>query len=171
MVNLRRFACPGVAMKKRALHRSRGVSLVEFAAAIVFGFPLVMAMLYAVLEANYYFTIQTNLDAAARRAAQALINQFAKPGGSTANISNGNLPALAQFDIPAGDGVHYIVNHNANQFTVVWDFTTQPPTVTVAVKYPAGGDAANGLLPFPWPDPLKLGPSFNISTMVTFAVP
>jgi hypothetical protein len=152
-------------------NRSRnGLNLVELAAAMAFGFPLVMLTLYAVLEANTLFTIRTNCDNAVRRAAQLLINDYEKTGVPATAVSNGNLPPALAFDVQTGDG-HYFINHVANQFTWTWDFADKPNTITVTVTYPTSGSSANGLLPFPQPDPLNVKNKFSIVTIGTFAVP
>jgi Tfp pilus assembly protein PilW len=157
-------------MTRHKQRRNSGLSLVEFAAALALGFPLVMAMLYVVLEANMLFTIRTNCDNAVRRASQLLINDYITNGTATTAVSNGNLPATMGFDVKTADG-HYFINKSANQFTWTWDFTTAPNTVTVTVKYPTSGSSANGLLPFPHPDPLNMKNKFTILTSGTFPVP
>jgi hypothetical protein len=64
------------------IRATRAITMVEFAAACMFGLPLIMIVLYATLEANLLFTIRTNLDIANRRAAQLLLNQYASTGGT-----------------------------------------------------------------------------------------
>jgi hypothetical protein len=161
-------------MTRHTRRRNKGLSLVEFAAALAFGFPLVMITIYAVIEANMLFTIRTNCDAAVRRAAQVMINDYQTNGTSATSYtqagSNKNLPSAVAFDIKTADG-HYFVNKNANQFTWTWDLASTPKTITVTVKYPTTGSAGNSLLPFPYPDPLNLRNQFSIVTTGTFPVP
>jgi hypothetical protein len=147
-----------------------GITLVELAAAVIMGLPVIMIMLYATLEANLLFTIRTNLDVAVRRAAQLLITQYATSGTAAANTSNGNLPAALGFDVQTADG-HYFINSAAKQFTWTWDLTNRPNTITVTVTYPTSGNGKLGLLPFPSPDPLHIGNKFTILTSGTFPVP
>ncbi|HEY9791253.1 MAG TPA: TadE family protein [Candidatus Obscuribacterales bacterium] len=177
-------------MLNRRGRNSSGVSLVEWAASVVFGLPLVMAMLYAVLEFDYFFTIRTNLEAAARRASQALLNDWNINNNMTTISSLGALPATMKdasgntvpeaFDIKTADG-HYFVNATAPQYIVTWSpgqpiagtspQQYAPRTVTVTVVYPTGGSAAYNILPFPWPDPLNLKNQMinQINTTATFA--
>jgi Tfp pilus assembly protein PilW len=159
-------------MSRRTYRRDKGLSLVEFAAALALGFPMIVTMLYAVIEANMLFTIRTNCDNAVRQAAQLLINDYEKTGTAATDTTNGNLPSSLQFDIKTADG-HYFVYHAANQFTWTWDFTDRPNTLTVTVNYPTSG-FGNFLLAFPHPDPLNLKkniPNFSITTTGTFSVP
>jgi Tfp pilus assembly protein PilW len=156
---------------RRARRRNKtGISLVEFSAALVFGLPLIVAMLYAGLEANLLFTIRTNLDVATRRAAQLLITQYEMTGTAAADTSNGNLPSALAFDVLTADG-HYFINRSANQFTWTWDLSSSPATLTVTASYPTTRSGAHGLLPFPSPDPLGIGSNFTILTSATFPIP
>lgn len=158
-------------MRRRRNNREKGgLTLVEFAAACVFGLPLIMTIIYVCLEANFLFSIRTNLDIAVRRAAQALIDDYATNHTAQNDGGTGRLPATLAFDIKTVDN-HYFVNRLANQFTWTWDFSAKPYTVTVTASYPAGGDTAHGILKFPSPDPLKLGQDFKILTQGTFPVP
>lgn len=152
--------------------KQKGVTLVEFAAALVLGLPLVVVMLYAVLEANLLFTIRTNLDAATRQAAQLLINKYAQTGIAAPDTSNGNLPSDIAFEVKAADG-SFFISKTANQFTWTWDMTESPPTVTVTTSFPTGGssNSSSGLMAFPAPDPLKLANKFSIITTATFSFP
>ncbi|HEY9792825.1 MAG TPA: TadE family protein [Candidatus Obscuribacterales bacterium] len=160
-------------MRRGSTRNQSGISLVELTAAMVFGLPPIMLMLYATLEANLLFTIRTNLDVATRRAAQLLIDDYLN-NGYKSDGSGSNLPPALQFNVPTADGKHYFINNNAtsggaNQFTWTFDLTNKPNTVTVTVTYPTNKN--NGLLPFPSPDPLGVGSSFTILTSGTFAVP
>jgi Tfp pilus assembly protein PilW len=157
-------------MTTRKNRRNKGISLVELAAAMALGFPLIMVTLYAVLEANMLFTIRANCDNAVRRASQLLISDYTKTGIAATAVSNGNLPAAMGFDVMTADG-HYFINKSANQFTWTWDFVDKPNTVTVTVTYPTKGNNPSNLLPFPHPDPLNLKNKFTIVTSGTFSVP
>lgn len=157
-------------MSKNNRRSREGISIVELVAAMVFGLPLIMIMIYVVLEANMLFTIRTNCDNAVRRASQLLINEYVKTGVATPEVSNGNLPGTMGFDVMTADG-HYFINKSANQFTWTWDLANKPATVTVTVTYPTAGNNANNLLPFPHPDPLNIKNKFTIITSGTFPVP
>lgn len=159
-------------MLNRKGHGEKGITLVEFAAAMVLGLPLAVTMLYAVLEANLLFTIRTNLDAATRHAAQLLINKYAQTGIAAPDTSKGNLPADIAFEVKASDG-SFFISKTANQFTWTWDLTDSPPTVTVTTSFPTAGssNSSSGLMPFPSPDPLNLANKFSIFTTATFSFP
>jgi hypothetical protein len=164
----------GRRMRPRHYRSTRsGITLVEFSAAVVFGLPLVMTMLYAVIEANLFFTIRTNLDVAVRRAAQKMITEYNKNGTEPTPVSadHGELPINCQFNIASGDG-HFFVKTGAQQFTYFWDMTSGMKTVHVYVYYPAPAAAAGqNIVPFPFPDPFKIGNNLNIWSCGTFRAP
>jgi hypothetical protein len=147
-------------MRRKGAHNSHGVTLVEFAAALVVGLPLVMIMLYAILEANFWFTIQSNLDAAARRGAWLEAQDFAKNGPAQNDVIDG--AGSQAFDIP------HFVNRNLNQFSIVWETSTAPHSVTVYCTYPQGGNSTYNLPRFPYPDVFNLGSSFKLQSMATY---
>lgn len=157
-------------MRARNYRSRTGITLVELTAAVVFGLPPIVLMVYAGLEANLLLTIRTSLDAATRRAAQALITDYVTTGVIAPDTSNGNLPTALAFDVRTGNG-QYFINRAANQFTWTWDLSVRPATVTVTAKYPTNGNSTYGLVPFPSPDPMKLANKFSISTSATFPVP
>lgn len=136
----------------------RGVTLVEFIGALVIGLPVVVSMLYAALEANYLFSIRSNLDIASRYAARNLAVSYAKTGSTadtvTPTIKIGHFvdPAAGQWSAPS------------------FDLTTHPYTVTITCSYPTKGYAPAGMMPFPWPDPLGLGSSFSVRATATFPI-
>jgi hypothetical protein len=141
--------------------RRSGVSIVEFAAALTLGLPLLIAILYVTLEASYLFSIRTNIDIAARNAARALAIEYGKD------------PTIASS--PSGPKVKAVLDniriknfvHDTAQFQTPTFAPGTPATVTVVCEYPPGG--AYGLPPFPNPDPLKLGNSFKVISSATFA--
>jgi hypothetical protein len=164
----------GRAMRTRSYRSSKsGISLVEFAAAVVFGLPLVMTMLYAVIEANLFFTIRTNLDLAVRQGAQKIINKWnmTRTAPSPLSVTGGELPAGCSVDIKSGDG-HYFVRTGAKQFDYKWDTSNGINTIHIFVHYPTPAAAAGlNIVPFPYPDPFKVGSSFNIWSCGTFRAP
>jgi hypothetical protein len=140
--------------------RRSGVSLVEFGAAMALGLPLILIMLYAVLEANYLFTIRTHLDQATREAGRQLMSKYQKDPTPANNTSANSNTVTNTINLPG-----FVVS--SSQFNVVYSYAPpSPSTVTVTCTYPTGGAA--GLMPFPAPDPLGLGPSFSISATGTF---
>jgi hypothetical protein len=159
----------GLQMAKRKIKRNKGLTIVEFVAAMVLGIPMIVGVIYCAMEANLLFTIRTNLDVATRRAAQELIDEYVQTGTAPADTSNGNLPTALAFDVQTGNGSKYFINRNANQFTWTFDLVNRPNTVTVTTSYPTNG--TNGLVRFPSPDPFKLGNGFTIRTSATFPVP
>lgn len=149
-------------MKTRKRANQSGVSLVEFAAALALGLPLLIAILYVVLEASVYFAIRTNIDIAARNAARALAIEYGKdptiasaPGGPKVQA------VLNKIRIPG-----FVVN-NLQFNTPTFDTAVSPSSVTIVCQYPSGG--LYGLPKFPNPDPLKLGSSFKVISSATFA--
>jgi hypothetical protein len=141
-------------------NRTRGVSLVEFTAALVLGLPLLITILYATLEASYLFSIRTNTDIAARQAARAMAIEFGKQPNFKTNTA-------AQQAVYTGIRIPNFVHNNA-QFSDPVFSTTSPATVTVTCSYPPGG--AYGLPPFPNPDVFKLGGTFTINSTATFGL-
>jgi Flp pilus assembly protein TadG len=161
-------------MRNRAKKFSRrsqaGTNIVEFGGALVVGLPLIMAMIYGIVECSMLFAIRTNLDNATRMAAQLLINDY-ENNGNASNGSATNLPGTYAFDIGAGLPGYYFVHKSANQFTWTWSLNSSPKTVTVRVAYPSTQYGVKGLLPFPHPDPFHLGSNFQIATTGTFSAP
>ncbi|HEY9788993.1 MAG TPA: TadE family protein [Candidatus Obscuribacterales bacterium] len=147
-----------------------GTNIVEFGGALMIGLPLIMAMLYGIVECSMLFAIRTNLDNATRLAAQLLINDY-ESSGSVSNGTATNLPGTYAFDIAAGIPGYYFVHKSAKQFTWTWSVNSSPKTVTVRVAYPTTQFGVNGLLPFPHPDPFHLGSNFQIATTGTFSAP
>ncbi len=141
--------------------RQRGASLVEFAVALSLFLPLLISIIYVVLEASFMYTIKANLDVASRKAARELAIMYGtnKTNAQQPKASN---PVYTNTRIP-----NFVVNNN--QFDDPTFATAVPPgTVTVTVHYPTGG--AFGLPPFPNPDPLNIGSSFDLTSTSTFSL-
>jgi Flp pilus assembly protein TadG len=153
----------GVRMNTVGSRRTRsGVSLVEFAAALVLGVPLLISILYVTLEASYLFTIRTNIDIAARNAARSLAIEYGKDPTIAASPTGPKVQAvLTKIRIP-----NFVAN-NGQFSTPTFDTAVSPSTVTIACTYPSGG--AYGLPKFPNPDPLNLGATFKVVSSATFA--
>jgi hypothetical protein len=64
--------------KSRAARKSLGITLVEFGAALVIGLPLVITIIYAVLEASYLFSIRQHINQAAGLASRALAIEYGR---------------------------------------------------------------------------------------------
>jgi Flp pilus assembly protein TadG len=150
-------------MKMIVNRRKRsGVSLVEFAAALALGLPLLITIMYVILEASYLFTIRTNIDIAARNAARALAIEYGKdPTIATTPTGPKVQAVLTKIRIP-----NFVAN-NAQFTTPTFDTAVSPSTVTIACQYPPGG--LYGLPKFPNPDPLNLGGTFTVVSSATFA--
>ncbi len=141
--------------------RQRGASLVEFAVALSLFLPLLISIIYIVLEASFMYTIKANLDVASRKAARELAIMYGtnKTNAQQPKASN---PVYTNTRIP-----NFVVDNN--QFDDPTFSTAVPPgTVTVTVHYPTGG--AFGLPPFPNPDPLNIGSSFDLTSTSTFSL-
>ncbi len=148
------------AARRRSSH---GVSIVELGAALAFGLPLVVALLFATLETSHYFTIRTNIDIAARNTARAIAIEFGKnPAIGVAGYSG-----TAVTDILTASHIPKFVENNA-QYTI--SFSAAPPqSVTVTCIYPNKAlQTAYGLPPFPNPDPFQLGNTFVVRSFATF---
>jgi hypothetical protein len=163
-------------MIRRPQRNQFGISIVELGASLMFGLPLLVFTMYAVLEANYYFAITGQMELAARRGAAVQAAWYAKKYPTAAVCMSDQCNGNVSLDIPG------FVNHNDNQFTITFSTDISSPpgpvgspySVTVNCHYPPGGDPANGLLAFPTIDPLGLGPYLSsvapINATATFNV-
>lgn len=152
---------PQMKLRFRNRRNQTGVSLVEFAVALALFLPLLITIIYVVLEASYMYTVKANLDVASRKAARELAIlygtnrvQAQQPKGSNPVFTNTRIPNFVadnnQFDDPT---------FNTNP---------APGTVTVTIHYPVGG--MYGLPPFPNPDPLHIGTNFDLTSTSTFSL-
>lgn len=141
--------------------RKRGASLVEFAVALSLFLPLLISIIYVVLEASFMYTIKANLDVASRKAARELAIMYGtnKTNAQQPKASN---PVYTNTRIP-----NFVVDNN--QFDdPTFSTAVAPGTVTVIVHYPTTG--AYGLPPFPNPDPLNIGGNFDLTSTSTFSL-
>jgi hypothetical protein len=145
----------------RAGRKSIGITLVEFGAALVIGLPLVITIIYAVLEASYLFSIRQHINQAAGLASRALAIEYGR-NPKIALAPNGPevQAVLTNIRIPN------FVQDNA-QFSTPSFNPTDPSSVTITCSYPPAGKY--GLPPFPNPDPFHLGKNFQIDATATFA--
>jgi Tfp pilus assembly protein PilW len=123
-------------INRRHTRNQRGAHLVELAAALVFGLPLLILIIFVALECTHFYAIKAAMDVGARNAARALVIDYNKTG---VQGTNSNLKWLK---IP-----NYIAD--PGQFTdVTWDNSNNPPTyVTVTCTY--FSDGRYGLPQFP----------------------
>lgn len=141
--------------------RERGASIPEFAVVLSLFLPLMLTIVYVVLQASNLYMIKANLDVASRKASRELAilyntnqAQASAPAASNTVYTNTRIPnfvvANGQFDDP-----QFVTN-------------PKPGTVTVRIHYPTQGGF--GLPPFPNPDILKLGSAFDLSSQATFSL-
>jgi hypothetical protein len=141
--------------------RERGASIAEFAVVLSLFVPLMLTIVYAVLQASNLYMIKANLDVACRKASRELAilyntnqAQATAPAGSNTVFTNTRIPNFVvnngQFDNP-----QFVTN-------------LKPGTVTVTIHYPTQGGF--GLPPFPNPDVLNLGGGFDLNSQQTFSL-
>lgn len=151
-------------MTRRVRSRSRqqrGVSLVEFAVAVSLFLPVLISIIYVVLEASYLYNIKVNLDVASRKAARELAVMYG------ANKTQAMQPKATN-PVYTNTRIQNFVADNAQFDDPTFSFNPSPGTVTVTVHYPTSG--AYGLPRFPNPDPLNLGPTFDLTSTSTFSL-
>lgn len=138
-------------------HSRYGTSLVEAVAGIVLGLPIVIAILFTIVEICSYFSIQSNLDAATRKATRDMSARWGQdPSVATDAAKQQNVYSdclipgyvndVAQFSNPVFEGAN-------------------PPTVTIVGTYASG---QYGLAPFPHPNPIGLGAGFIVRSEATY---
>lgn len=140
-------------------NRQRGSSIVEAAVSMVIIIPIVIMILFVGMEASQAYLIKEALTQGAREAARNLSVAY----GQDSNI---------QFDRAQQDALVFnnirmasIINASAQFDNPVWNPNSSPPTVAVTVHYTSG---QNGLPVFPNPDPLNLGPRFQVNGSSTY---
>ena len=146
-----------VSMKRR----ERGSSIAETAASLVLLLPLLITIMFVVMEASRAYLIQQGLSQGAREAARNLAIAY----GQNNNINN-NRP-LQDALVYSNIHINQIIN-SSSQFTdAQFDPTGIPPYVTVTVNYTSG---QNGCPVFPTLGPLNLGNSFHLSATSTYRI-
>ena len=139
------------------MRRQRGVNLVEATAGIMVGLPLVVAVIFVAVEVCSYFLIQSNLDAATRKAARDMAMTWGQDPSVASNQSK-------QQTVYAGCLIPGYVN-SPQQFSDPVFNGVSPPTVTVVGTYTSG---QYGLGQFPHPNPLNLGRNFVIRSEASY---
>jgi len=153
--------------------RRRGVTLVEATAVMALLFPILMTVLFVLMEASQALVISENLDQGAKQAARNLAVAYATNPGIT-NPGNvfGGVPMYQYFgyDKVRISGVitdsSQFTSTGAGMSAPVWNLTSSPPTVTVTVRYLANG--TTNLQKFPMFDPLKLGANYKLQSTATY---
>jgi Flp pilus assembly protein TadG len=131
----------------------------ETAASLVVMLPLLVMIMFVVLEASHAYLIKESLAQGAREAARALAIAY----GQNSQIAN-NRP-LEDAQVLSGITIPNIINASAQFSDPVWTTTGSLPEVMVTVTYTSN---QNGLPPFPNPDPLHLGSNFTLNATSTY---
>jgi len=137
----------------------RGVSIAEAAASMSLLIPLVVLLMFVVLEVSRAFFMREILDQAARQAARDLAIAYGQQPGLANSRS---LQETLVFDKIR---VQNIVNDSAQFSDPIFDTVSDPATVKVSVSYLSN---QYGLPPFPDNDPLGLGNAFVLSGQSTY---
>lgn len=142
------------------LPRRNGGAIAETAAAMVLLLPLIVSIVYAVVEVSTYFAILNYMSLSAHQASRNLVVAYWK---NPQIVYDRALQDSAVFDNIRYPGM---VNESAQFDDPIWNLTSDPKTVEVTVRY-AGGQYS--LQPFPAPDPLRLGP-ITITSTASYAI-
>lgn len=142
-------------MKIRRSRRSSGGVLAEAVAVTAFMLPILVFLSLVIVQATSAYIIDRDLQVAAGLAARALAEQGVPKDGQqvTQDIIFSNIKIPGRVVDPS-------------QFTPapVYDFSANPPTVTVFVQY-----KSTGVQPVsPIPDPLNLGKLFIVKAQATY---
>lgn len=143
---------------------SRAQILAESVVALSIFTPLIIFIIWGIIELSYVYIIGTHMTEAAQLAAQALGSEYQKDSSIERSPSRQNR-ILANIRIPG------MVHTNA-QFTIdgnSWQTKKQPRTVTVTCSYlPGEGDPP--LPTFPNPDLFNVGKNFCITSKATYFI-
>ncbi len=152
----------GLRIRNQVRAEIRGASgavLAEFAAVMALMFPVLIVILFVVLEMAHAYLIKDALSQAARQAARDLSIVYGQDPSIQFSRANQDAIVFNKIQIPN------IVNSALQFSNPVWNTAASPPTVSVSVSYTSG---KNGLPVFPNPDPLNLGNSFTLSGSSTY---
>ena len=139
--------------------KARAVSIAEAAAVTSLLLPLLILVLFVVVEATQAYLIKNSLAEAARQAARDLSVEY---GQDPAVAGSRSLQDTLVFDKIR---IKNVVNDSQQFNNPVFDTSADPPTVKVTVEYKGG---QYGLPSFPNPDPLQLGKNFKIDATSTY---
>lgn len=141
--------------KKHTRIRAReGITLVEAAAALALLLPLLVVVIFVIIEATKAYEISRDLQIGAELGARAL----ATNGSTTTGVQ--------QQQILSNITVGNTVVDPSQFYNVVWNQDDNPPSVTVFVQYKSTGPKQPP--PFPNPDPLNLGANFIMKSQSTY---
>ena len=134
--------------------------MVEWVAGAVLFIPLLICIIFVVLEISRAYSIKVALDAASKRAARQLAIDYGVDPIN--NITNAHQQAVfTTVRIPT------FVMDNTQFSAAAYALGPVPPTVSVTVSYPAAG-IAGVLPPFPDPDPLNIRSTIQINSIATY---
>lgn len=142
-------------MRTKRIRGESGGVLAEAVAVTSFLLPIVVFLAMVIVQATFAYIIDRDLQIAAGLAARALAEQGVPQNGQqvTQDIVFSNIKIANSVVDPS-------------QFTPapVYNFSANPPTVTVFVQY-----KSTGIQPVtPIPDPLNLGKLFIIKAQATY---
>lgn len=141
------------------LRAARGISLAESTAAISLLLPLVITLIFVILEISMSFFIDSSLSEAARHAARDLAIAYGvNPSVATSRTMQNSMV----FD---NIRIRNMINSSSQFDNPVFTTATDPATVTVTVRYLSN---QYGLPAFPNADPLRLGSNFQIVATCTY---
>ena len=140
--------------RQRNPRKQSGATLVEATTTLVWFVPLVLTVLFVIIEATKAYEISRDLQIGAGLAARALAS-----AGSTTTSQQ-------QADILQNVVVGNTIVDSSQFYAVNWQRTSTPPSVTVCVQHKSTG--ANQPATFPNPDPLHLGAQFVMKEQATF---
>jgi hypothetical protein len=146
-------------MSFRKSRRQTGVTIAECAASLSLMLPIVITLLFVVLEASYAYLIKNSMAEAARQAARDLSIAYAKNPQVASDRSAQNASVYNKIRI------RNMINNSQQFDDAQFDTGSDPPTVSVKVRYLSG---QFGLPTFPNPDFLNLGSRFRIDGDATY---
>jgi hypothetical protein len=148
--------------RRSATERAAGQILVESVVALTIFAPLIIFIIWGIIEITYVYVIGTHMTEAAQLAAQALGSQYQRdqsiehsPSRQNAILSNVRISGMV---------------HTNAQFCIdKWQTSKQPRSVTVICSYlPGEGDPP--LPAFPNPDFFNIGKDFHIASKATYFI-
>jgi len=166
---------------RRRRNRKSGATLAEAAAAMALIFPIIMSVLYVMMEASQVYVITEALNQSARQAARNIATMYhtypqialaannsqaltlcCKPICKTPGTVGAYVTDVSQFGGASGAGTNLTFTNLSNMDL---KGTTAPPTVTVTCTYISNGTTQ--LPSFPQFDVLKLSKIANFKMMGT----
>lgn len=148
----------GISLRTRT-RGSSGIGLAESTASLSLLLPVIITLVFVILEISMSFFIQSTLSEAARQAARDLAIAYGVAPSVTSSRTMQNTMVFDNIRIAN------VVNSSEQFDDPVFSTATDPATVTVNIRY-----ASNqyGLPAFPSTDPLHLGSDYLISASCTY---